>query len=227
MSVADMETGCTDFGCECVHLSMQKASDREVELREALREWLREAVRSSGFTATEVARRAGLSSTTLTRPMRQGAYNSTISTHTIDKVAEVTGYPPPEGLGRPRMRAARGFAEPDAVPYKAPERADLAAGAGRDWWLIKSRALDLDGYLPGDRVLVDLKERPRPGDVVVAQMVSERGEPETVFRKFEPPFLFTRSTQPESGKPILVDYERVSIMGVVIASWRDRRSNQV
>ncbi|MDR3498926.1 MAG: hypothetical protein P4L72_06835 [Parvibaculum sp.] len=204
---------------------MQKSSDREVELREALRTWLRAAIRSSGLTATEVARRAGLSSSTLTRPARDGAYNSTISTHTIDKVAEVTGYPPPEGFGRPRARAVRGFAEPDAVPYKGPERVELAAGSGKDWWLVKSRALDLEGYLPGDRVLVDLAEKPVPGDIVVAQVISERGEPETVFRKFEPPFLITRSTLPDSGKPVLVDYDRVSIMGVVVAGWRDRRGN--
>jgi transcriptional regulator with XRE-family HTH domain len=219
-----MDTGCTIHEYGNVYFSMRKASDREVELREALRAWLREAIRASGLTATEVARRAGLSSTTLTRPVREGAYHSTISTHTIDKVAEVTGYPPPEGFGRPRPRAARGFAEPDAVPYRAPERIGDAAGAGRDWWLIKSRALDLEGYLPDDRVLVDLRERPLPGDIVVAQVISERGEPETVFRKFEPPFLVTRSTLSDGGKPILVDYERVSVMGVVVASWRDRKA---
>lgn len=222
-----METGRTVSGYERVHSFMQKASDREVELREALRSWLREAIRSSGMSATEVARRAGLSSTTLTRPVREGAYNSTISTHTIDKVSEVTGFPPPEGFGRARARAVRGFAEPDAVPYKAPEKTDFAAVSGRDWWLIKSRVLDLEGYLPGDQVLVDLGERPLPGDIVVAQVIGERGEPETVFRKFEPPFLFTRSTLPDSGKPILVDYERVSIMGVVVASWRERKPRTI
>lgn len=221
----DMDTRCTDYGYGRVHLSMRKASDREAELRESLRRWLRDAIRASGLTATEVARRAGLSSTTLTRPVREGPYNSTISTHTIDKVAEVTSYPPPEGLGRPRTRPARGFAEPDAIPYRAPEKAELAAGPGRDWWLVKSRVLDLEGYLSGDRVLVDLRERPLPGDIVVAQVIAERGEPETVFRKFEPPFLLTRSTVPDSGKPILVDYERVSIMGVVVASWRVRKGD--
>lgn len=225
MPCMNIDTRCTIHCYERVHLSMQKASDREVELHESLRKWLREAIRSSGLTATEVARRAGLSSTTLTRPVREGAFNSTISTHTIDKVAEVTGYPPPEGFGRPRARAVRGFGEPDAVPYKAPDKVELTAGSGKDWWLIKSRALDLEGYLPGDRVLVDLGERPHAGDIVVAQVISERGEPETVFRKFEPPFLFTRSTLPDSGKPILVDYERVSIMGVIVASWRDRKAN--
>lgn len=223
MACMDVETRCTGDGYGCVHLSMRKASDREAELRESLRTWLRDAIRSSGLTATEVARRAGLSSTTLTRPVREGPYNSTISTHTIDKVAEVTGYPPPEGLGRPRMRSARGFAEPDAIPYQAPESIEFAARSGRDWWLVKSRVLDLEGYLPGDRVLVDLREPPLPGDIVVAQVMSERGEPETVFRKFEPPFLLTRSTVSDSGKPILVDYERVSIMGVVAASWRVRK----
>jgi hypothetical protein len=58
-------------------------------------------------------------------------------------------------------------------------------------------------------------------------VIGERGERETVFRKFEPPFLFTRSTLPDSGKPILVDYERVSIMGVVVASWRERRPRTI
>ena len=175
------------------------------------------------MTATEVARRAGLSSSTLTRPVREGAYSSTISTHTIDKVAEVTGCPPPEGFGRARAHMPRGFSEPDAVPYKAPENVEYTVGSGRDWWLIKSRSLDLEGYLPGDRVLVDLGERPLAGDIVVAQVVSDRGEPETVFRKFEPPFLLTRSTLSDAGKPVLVDYERVSIMGVAIVCWRDRK----
>jgi SOS-response transcriptional repressor LexA len=90
-------------------------------------------------------------------------------------------------------------------------------------WTLRSRALEVAGYLPGDVLIVDLNARPDDGDVVCAQ-VYERDNAETLFRIYEAPYLQAATYQRGLFKPLLVDGRRVVLRGVVVASIRPRLS---
>lgn len=127
-----------------------------------------------------------------------------------------------------------GFRDSDAAPFVGSPGSDTSVlaqraavfGGGRpgiDLWQVKSLALALAGYLPGDWMLVDThqSERTRAGDVVVAQIYNNRdGTAHTVLRRFEPPVLVAASTDPADQRVHLVDGMNVVIRGKVIASWR-------
>lgn len=93
-----------------------------------------------------------------------------------------------------------------------------------DPWVLRSRAVELAGYLPGDILLVDLNERARSRDLVCAQVYDwTRGKAETVFRIYESPYLIAASGEQHLLKPFVVDDDMVMIRGVVVGSIRPRR----
>lgn len=199
-------------------------STNQHELREVIRVWLESVKAKTGLAYSTLAKKAGVTGTTLTNFMNKPDYTHIPNSTTIAKIARYAKVPMPssylpEGL-------VLGFAEPEVRPWDGEDPSGPGApvaNGNQDWWEIRSRVLDLAGYLPGDKVLVDLTEKPRPGDIVIAQVYSQSGEAETVFRRYEPPFLTARGTMENQPKPILLDYEKVSVMGTVIAALRERR----
>jgi hypothetical protein len=128
-----------------------------------------------------------------------------------------------------------GFAESDAAAWvPGPGLGDVAAvrgiatvlGADRpgfDIWRVKSRAMQLAGYLHDDFILVDTHaaERVRSGDTVIAQVYNNAtGTAETVLRRFDFPVLIAASTDPKHAKVHVVDGVNVLVRGKVVASWR-------
>lgn len=189
-------------------------------------EWLR--VRT-GQSLSELADGAGLSSNTLTRlKQRESALLDALS---VRMLCEYTGLPGPDLY---KLGHTSGYAE-EAVRYDGgagdnpssiaafskmmlKDRPDAAA-----WWL-KTRALESVGYMIGDLVITDAKVQPRAGDAVCAQVYDLRsGSAETVFRVFEPPYLISHQNDPALRKPLLIDNERVIVMGTVTESFRSRR----
>lgn len=178
--------------------------------------------------ATEI----GVAVTTLTKPLRpDDPGTSTPNQRTIDKIVARYGVAPPE-FGAALRGPLRGFAE-DAEPYD-PDGADPLASAVRalmagrrnvDPWCIKSRSLELIGYLPGDVVIVELGVVPHSGDAICAQTNIDfrRGTAETAMRIYErvgPSFaLVSASMDPQFRAPIAVD-DRVAIKGVIAGMVR-------
>jgi SOS-response transcriptional repressor LexA len=125
---------------------------------------------------------------------------------------------------------ARGFSEGDAAAWiPAPnERHNqelgeaLGARPGVDIWQMKTEALVLAGYLPGDFLLVDTHsaEKAQSGDVVVAQVYDAAGGARTVVRKYRPPVLVSACTPTKEDRVYVVDNENVLIRGKVVAQWR-------
>lgn len=126
-----------------------------------------------------------------------------------------------------------GFEEADAAPFTPkPGQADQIATIARamggerpgvDVWQVKTNALELNGYMPGDFILVDTNqsEMCKPGDFAVAQVYNwQTGTAETVFRRFEPPVLVSACTDKSLRGVFVVDQNNVSIRGKIIASWR-------
>lgn len=91
-------------------------------------------------------------------------------------------------------------------------------------WVLNTRAMETAGYLIGDIVISDGAVPPVAGDAVVAQVYDiKSGTAETVFRILESPYLVAASTDPALRKPLLVDNERVIVMGTITQSFRSRR----
>lgn len=135
---------------------------------------------------------------------------------------------PPKSLPQP------GFAESDARPWKEDgddakhirSMADFL-GAGRpgvDIWQVQNRAMILDGYMPGDFMLVDhnASDRAKPGNIVIAQVYDwASGSALTILRRYEPPVLVSSGTDASDRKPYVVDGQNVIIRGLITASWRE------
>jgi transcriptional regulator with XRE-family HTH domain len=103
----------------------------------------------------------------------------------------------------PVSEAASGFGEAEAERYLLePQRHDvdraIAAfqdGRDIDTWRLRTNALDLSGYLPGDIVVVERKREAGPGDVVVAQTKAKRpADVRTIWRIYAPPVLMPASS---------------------------------
>lgn len=124
------------------------------------------------------------------------------------------------------------FAEGDVVLWTPREndrrRAPMVAQAlgerdGMDIWTVRSAAMALQGYLPGDYVLVDAEqsERVKNGDVVVAQIYDNaKNRAVTVLRRLEAHVLVAASIEPADRRVHVVDGINVVVRGKVIASWR-------
>ncbi len=197
------------------------------------RTYLIQVLDRTGWTQTELASRAGLDPSTLSRFLSGNRHGHALRASTIRKIEMISGI---ATAANPGARAADtsappGFAEPEAVPLDMSAETPLAAviaalmrgRANLDAWTLKSRALESAGYRPGDILLVGLNETPVVGDVVCAQVYDWTiGRAETVFRLFQPPYLIAATADPALLRPHVVDNSRVVIKGVVLSSLRGR-----
>jgi hypothetical protein len=87
------------------------------------RKWLAEAIAASKLTPTEIARRARLTPSALTRPLSP-KHKGKMKVSTLRKVAEVTAHPLPKELG-----ANSGSSAAPVEPADAVEIAVLLADA--------------------------------------------------------------------------------------------------
>jgi SOS-response transcriptional repressor LexA len=220
---AEMHTISVINGRKGSHFPMPAKRDMRESLRDESREWLRLVIRKTGLTANAIAKKANVNASNLHKLLREEDWPHALSDTTKRKISAATGIPVPGGI--PGRDLPGGFMEAEITPFDSQQADALPRDGknGADWWRVHSRLLDLEGFLPGDAVLVDLNETPRAGDIVVAQVSAGDGSNvETVFRKYEPPFLTCRTTQPRYPRPELVDGDRVIIMGVVTKLYRER-----
>ena len=195
------------------------------------RAYLANVMDRTGWNQTELAQRAGLDPSTLSRFLTGGREGHALRQGTIRKIELASGL---TASGNVVTAAAQGFAESEASPFEvsaqSPFNAIITALAqGRmniDPWTLQSRALEGAGYRPGDIMLVALDETPATGDVVCAQIYDwTKGRAETVFRIFQPPYLVAATGDPPLMRPHLVDDGAVVIKGVVLQSIRGRGTN--
>jgi hypothetical protein len=193
-----------------------------------LRAWLVEVMEQTGLKPTPLAKGAGIAPSTVLRQLEDDAPGE-LSIRTIRKIVETYNVAPPEGFGiSAGATPLRGLAEPDAVfVEQAAPLQGMKAGADQAVWQLKGRGLELEGYLPGDYLLVDFAVAAETGDVVCVQIYdTQRGDAETVFRVYDRPYLVTATADPQARrKPIAEDGERVVIRGPVVRSWRMRRAS--
>lgn len=207
-------------------------------MRDAQIAWVKAVAAHKGWTLSKWARRtrvgdgeSTLAASTLTRFVNDPDATHELHDKTIVALAESAGLEP---MVMPGSRRPSNLAEPDATPYTANSIADdyvreqvegfKRRGNAFSPMVMKSRALEHAGYLPGDVLIVDLNAKPQPDDVVCAQVYDWSGDrAETVMRIFQPPYLVAASSDSRVLKPLVVDDEAVIIKGVVVHSMRPRR----
>lgn len=198
--------------------------------------WFKQRQKEVGVTAQEIAEAAGRHRSQVSHILTG---RQRMSLDWAEAFARVLQVPVAEVLRRAGRigdspdAAPPGFAEGDASPFvpaaAQTDREELIAsamgggGPGVDVWTVRTAAMALEGYLPGDRILVDshAADRARTGDTVLAQVYdARRGTAETVLRRFEPPVLVAASPDPAHRRVHVVDGANTLIRGRVIASWR-------
>lgn len=193
------------------------------------RQWLHNLQTVTGKPLTRIAKEIKVSPSTLTRPVSEGEHGtSTLHARTIAKIVAHTGVEPPKTIaGSITHRSPIGLGE-DVIPF-TPDEADPIAAAvaaligtrnGIAAFVLRTRALELGGYIPGDVVLVDRNGTPQPGDVVMAEIHDwQRVGARLVLRVLERAspidLLMPKSLDPNLS-PIVVDNDRVAIKGVVL-----------
>ncbi|MFZ1964323.1 MAG: hypothetical protein WAU78_12815 [Roseiarcus sp.] len=197
-----------------------------VDPREEQRVWLRAVLVQTGLTPHALAKRARISAPTLTVFLNSDKATHALSARTVASLEAATGM-----RYGPEPRPSGAFRENEATAYKingSPVddivRAAIGGRNAVDPWLLKSRALEAAGYLPGDVLIVDLNGGPQPGDVVCAQIYNwARSDAQTVFRVWEPPYLTPATFDPALRRVFVVDNDTTMIRGVVIATVRPRQ----
>ena len=163
-----LHTANSDFAIGKLHLS-QKSDQTVARLH---REFVRKVVEHTHTPPTRIATELKIAPSTLTRLLNEPDNGkATLRATTIAKLEVYSG------LTAPTLEMPEGqqvvAARADAVPFGAGDGdATVAAAikaiiAGRkhiEPWVIRSRALECTGFMPGDTVLVDSSQLPRAGE---------------------------------------------------------------
>lgn len=190
------------------------------------------------YPPTTAAKEADIWPSTITEFLKDHQKNPdsdrTLHAKTIDKLCLQFGWERPVRGGTDPTKTIRGVRN-EGEPFNGAHDPDLEraieALVGRrpaaTPWTLKTRALELRGYMPGDIVIVDLGRLPEPGEVAVAQIFSKTGpEAETVFRIFDPPCLMSATLDQALQKPFYLDPQWVTVKGVVSQLIRVKKSQQ-
>lgn len=191
--------------------------------------WIKHVAAHLSLTPSDLARRAKLSPSTLTRYLNDNSGQIGISQRSLDKIGEFARIRPHQFQTTP----FGSFQEAEASPYDPSDATAIwvdkqvsdmcGAAQSRVPWTLKTDALNLLGYLKGDILIVDLAMTPRDGDIVCAQLYDWQKETaDTVFRLYRKPWLMTHSSIIAPIQPRLVDDDTVAVKGVVEAVLRPR-----
>ena len=191
-------------------------------LRDKQLAWIRHIEKVSGKTPTEIARLAGFNPSTFSK-FFNNKQGHTLTAKIVQRIEDATRVPAYEHHVKPKLVAFRegeaerySFGATPASLLEASLKDAVAKSNGVDLWVSKTSALEAVGYHPGMVVVVDRDAKARNGDAVVAQIYDTRtGTAETVFRVYRTPYLLSAFSQSEPALPIVVDDDRVAIMGVI------------
>jgi transcriptional regulator with XRE-family HTH domain len=192
----------------------------------AFREWIAAILERQGITRTELARRAHLSHSLLSRATTDDNHRINFRADTIAKLTEVGGVAPPAILSPNQAQPLRtskpdGMAEPEAIAYVGPQVEAITTN--QSIWTAKSSSLQAMGLMPGDRFILDQGEQPRSRDMIVVQKYDHHtGTAETLLRLYVDGFAVTPMHLIDNEPRIWLDGTNATAMGVIVKSWRTR-----
>lgn len=196
-----------DANLSALERRVARARDINADMRERQKQQLRDLQTRYGVTPTEIARRAGLTPSTLTRFLNDPDNGSLLNTATMAKIDNAF-----DAAQADRAEPQLGLSE-DAPAF-------TVEGQNQSVMTIKTNDFVGIGILRGDQVLVDAALGPAAGDTVVAR-IEDDGRLVEAIRIYHPPFLFNPAVG--STEPEYVDNKRVTIAGVVRKAWRNYR----
>ncbi|MDH7785058.1 hypothetical protein QBD01_001058 [Ochrobactrum sp. 19YEA23] len=211
--------------CEFRFTNVQRMSKNQRDTKA----WIKAVADHLSLSPSRLALNSGSAASTVTRYLNDTSGTIGITQSTLEKIALYSGVPVHRLPGGDRHNPAA-----DVIPLQdhsdpLPEWVGKAAAAivdgknGRDAWYVQGWALDLKGILPGDILVVDRQMRPKAGDVVLVRITDfTSGESEDVIRVYDMPFVLTHSAKLGIQKPLVVDDEKVAIVGVSIGTIRPR-----
>ena len=205
------------------------------QIRERQIEALNDLLRRHGLKATQIAKRAGVSPSTVTRKLTPED-SSVFDTATFARLFAAVGEEPPalvSGALAPALPASAPADGREIAPFRPNDvgedidvavRATIAGRQHLSAWTVQTRALDGLGYRPGDVVVVNASEPPRSGDVGAASLLDLQSpnRAQSVLRVYHDNELIASSSEPAYLKPIPVDSRWVTIRGVVEMLFRPR-----
>jgi hypothetical protein len=221
-----------------VEANLQQTADEEHETDAAIRRWLLEVIAQTGLKATPLAKAAGLAPSTLLRAL-DPKHPGSLETRSIEKIVNTFHVNPPEMFSSntrdDKAVSVAGMTGHITSRRREKEVSEVARdsipelGAAKDQFVytVHTDAISAFGYLPGDIILVDTRVTGRTGDAVLGQMASPfGGVSELVLRLYDPPYLISGARAMSLyHKPLLIDNERVLVLGVVTKTMRLRKSD--
>lgn len=169
---------------------------------------LRDLSKAHGLTLSEIAAKAGLVPSTLTRFYNDPDNTSLLGGATMAKLEAAFAATPP------------GFGEPDAELLRGQDGFEGAVlTPNQSIWRVGKGFAAVAGFRAGDLFLLDMSVIPRDGDDVLANIYDQDGRSaRTVLRRFHKGWVFGDAhTDPEYAEG-----RSVKVMGVVVKSWRHR-----
>ena len=167
---------------------MSKKTERSTraEIGAKQRAYLRDTLKELGITATFLARQLGLSPSTFTRFIRlPDSSEKTLHPATLDKVEalrQTNSDSPIPTAAQGAWAQAREEATRVVVEGKAQDALARALAAligdreGIEPWQLNTRALELEGFMPGDIVLVDGEAGALQVEVDAAELAARVGD---------------------------------------------------
>lgn len=195
-------------------------------------QWFKSRAREQGVTTEQLAKAIGRDRAVVSRILNG---RQPMSPTYAETFAELLGVPVETIVEKAQIFTAKSRRredfEGDVVPLEMPDADNspdatiansLSPKSGRETWRVTSNVLQLMGYLKNDAILVDTEKFDiKAGDAVLGLVYDPGvGQPRTVLRVFRPPALISASPDPSDALFDIVDGERVSIVGRVVAQWR-------
>lgn len=200
--------------------------------QDTTRAWLRYVIEQlNNISIRQLAKGAKVDPSTLSRFLNDEDAEHDLSRRTIDGIVRFSGVP---YGGHEGGRTFRLPAEPEAETYDLGRKSNdktvddqiawlMQSHPELDAWVLRSRSLEVAGFLPGDILMVNRMETAEDGDVVLAESFDHTSE--VIFRLYQKPYLVAAALDRVPRPPLVVDDRRVMIRGVVIASFRARRGH--
>lgn len=213
---------------DAMMLAMSDIHETQVEL---YRGWIHSLMMQHRITASELARRANLSESTLTRLMNPQGPAFLPREATIAKIEKTFSVRRPvmqngneEDGSAPGQKAGKDPRSIAAGLLEGLQELDISSPDAINAYTVEDRALDLAGYLPGDIVLVDTARHPEAGDIVALRFRGPASDLNRItLRIFDHPFLSAHSTDAALRRPVLDDREKFELVGIVTTALRAQR----
>lgn len=192
------------------------------------RQHVADRVAALGVSPEVISERAGLNKS-FVRQMMGGKGNPSRSN--LLKLATALEWSVMDLLGQEPATPAipyqqQGMSEAEAIFIPEPELTDTDMRMARmyplgraDIMLVGSQSLLLRGYIPGDRILIDMNRKPSPGDAVVVQLYDDStGTAETLLRIYKPPVLLPASAD-EKYQMVTLGDNKATIKAVIVGRY--------